>query len=268
MWQSIKTRFRSRSRSTKVDSVDVKNSASPHKNPQQLGVIRLDEDAPTTERSLGDDYKIDIVAIHGLNGTAFGTWTKESINEATNEQSGTFWLKDFLPTDLPGARIFTYGYPAQLLFSTSHATIYDYAQQLLYGLNSVRSGQERRPIIFIAHSLGGIVCKKALIMAKEDPQFNKVLDSTVGIFFFGTPHRGARGTADMGIILTNLLDTALKVSMVRFFKGKSRTDLLRKLKANSEELREITASFSFICERLQIITIYETQEQEMLGRLV
>lgn len=266
MWRSFKHKVRRRN--SKGQNSTAKTIKLPT-SPDPLGLVHLNKDIITTpDDDIAERYEVDIVAIHGLNGTAYGTWTCERTDERRQEKPSTFWLKDFLPQSIPGARIFTYGYPAQVLFSTSRATIYDYAQHLLYALASVRPGQERRPIIFISHSLGGIVCKQALILAKEDPQFHHILDSTVGVLFFGTPHRGARGTPDMGIILANVLDTALKVSMVRFFKGKSRTDLLRKLKANSEDLRRITASFSFVCEKLQIVTIYETQEQEFLGKLV
>ncbi|KAF1924628.1 uncharacterized protein M421DRAFT_36145, partial [Didymella exigua CBS 183.55] len=57
------------------------------------------------EKKLPDDSKdikgVDIVAIHGLNGDAYTTWQHEN---------GTLWLRDLLPNDLPGSRVFTYGY--------------------------------------------------------------------------------------------------------------------------------------------------------------
>ena len=44
-----------------------------------------------------------IVAIHGLDGQREKAWT------ADNEK---MWLRDFLPLDIPNARILTYGYNA------------------------------------------------------------------------------------------------------------------------------------------------------------
>lgn len=47
-----------------------------------------------------------VVAVHGLNGDRFKTWT--------TEESGKIWLKDpeLLPLNLKNSRILTYGYNA------------------------------------------------------------------------------------------------------------------------------------------------------------
>lgn len=249
-----------RGRSVKKEDSPAETVITP-KSPEQPGLVCLNQDTPTTANADGAErYEVDIVAIHGLNGTAYGTWT--------HEKTSTLWLRDFLPNDIPGARILTFSYPSHLLFSKSKASTNDYAQVLLFALNRHRVGKEQRPLIFIAHSLGGIVCKQALIMAKEDPQFTSLLQSTIGVLFFGTPHRGARGTPDLGIFVGDMLQVVFNISGSRLFMGKSRTDLLEKLKANSEDLRRLTASFSFLCQDFQVVTIYETAEQIPLGRLV
>jgi hypothetical protein len=95
-----------------------------------------------------------IVALHGLGGAADTTWT---------DDNGTFWLYDFLPLDLPRARIMSFGYNAETAFSQSVADISDVADSLLSRLENVRQPHEHnRPIIFISHSLGGIIVKKVL----------------------------------------------------------------------------------------------------------
>jgi hypothetical protein len=93
---------------------------------------------------------VDIVAIHGLNGDAYTTWQHEN---------GVLWLRDLLPSSIPGSRVFTYGYPSELCWSNSVATLRDYSRNLLSSLNAV-SEAKQRPIIFVCHSLGGIVCKQ------------------------------------------------------------------------------------------------------------
>jgi hypothetical protein len=45
---------------------------------------------------------LDIVAVHGITGDAYDTWTHDN---------GNFWLRDLIPKDLPGVRVFSYGYP-------------------------------------------------------------------------------------------------------------------------------------------------------------
>ncbi|KAF2114010.1 hypothetical protein BDV96DRAFT_106631 [Lophiotrema nucula] len=74
----------------------------------------------STDGGLG--VGVDIVAIHGLNGNAHSTW---------RHSNGTLWLKDLLPGDLPNSRIYTYGYPAEVLFSKSRGDIVDYSRGLL-----------------------------------------------------------------------------------------------------------------------------------------
>jgi hypothetical protein len=64
-----------------------------------------------------------IIAIHGLNGNQINTWTEP--------KSKKLWLRDFLPKDLPGARVMTFGYNAAAAFGNSVAEIRDHARGLL-----------------------------------------------------------------------------------------------------------------------------------------
>ena len=76
-------------------------------------------------------------------------------------ESGKLWLKDFLPEKLPEARIMSFGYDSKV-FSKSAADIDDVAVNLLDRLNNKRTDVDsKRPVLFVAHSLGGIVVKKA-----------------------------------------------------------------------------------------------------------
>ena len=95
-----------------------------------------------------------IVAVHGLGGDWQGTWTDEN---------GKLWLRDFLPSQLPNARVMSYGYYSETVFTQSVEDITDTAIILLERLTTKRQEVEERerPIMFISHSLGGIVVKKA-----------------------------------------------------------------------------------------------------------
>lgn len=69
-----------------------------------------------------------IVAVHGLNGHPFKTWT--------TDKTETFWLKDnsLLPSKLKRSRILTFGYNAAvtaLLGRTSSDRILQHAQTLI-----------------------------------------------------------------------------------------------------------------------------------------
>lgn len=74
------------------------------------------------------------------------------------------WLRDFIPTDLPHARILTYGYDTTLAGSKSNARISDYAKEFLATVIDARRGDPNRPIIFIGHSLGGLLIKEVRII--------------------------------------------------------------------------------------------------------
>lgn len=94
------------------------------------------------------------------------------------------WLRDSLPHDLPGVRILIYGYDSHLVgsqsfqgiealaieFRTHIATIRkatDVSRGMLYFWLHVNLQQTStlRPLIFIAHSLGGLVVKEVINMS-------------------------------------------------------------------------------------------------------
>ena len=75
-----------------------------------------------------------IVAVHGLNPT-----NKEFHAEATWTVGENLWLRDFLPTELPTARVLLFGYNSNLAFETSTAGVFEQAENLLNRLKSKRS---------------------------------------------------------------------------------------------------------------------------------
>ena len=82
--------------------------------------------------------------------------------------SDVYWPADLAPMAAPDSRIFTYGYdtkvPHRAVRQGSKNTVRDHAWDLLTTLELLRRApsEERRPVLFVAHSLGGIVVKDAL----------------------------------------------------------------------------------------------------------
>ena len=62
-----------------------------------------------------------IVAVHGLGGHPYKTWT----------EGQKLWLRDFLPNAVPEARVFTFGYNSSIAFGGTASRIDDFARTLL-----------------------------------------------------------------------------------------------------------------------------------------
>ncbi len=134
-------------------------------------------------------------------------------NEAP-EAKEVFWPEDFLKEDLPTARIMTFGYDSiitQGYHPSNQGNIFSHARNLLYGLEAKRRPAPHRQLIFVAHSLGGILVKEVLRRSEvdPDPKIKKIFTSTTGIFFFGTPHRGSRDWASFGEGLATIANRLL-----------------------------------------------------------
>ncbi len=89
---------------------------------------------PSDDDADGLAFGPDIVAIHGLNGDPFRTWSHEN---------GSLWLRDFLPSELPTSRVYTFGYSSEVVFTKSRGTIDQWARMLLNALNFARRTEVR-----------------------------------------------------------------------------------------------------------------------------
>jgi hypothetical protein len=134
--------------------------------------------------------KADIVAIHGLNGHPCGSWLSKSPRPA-------MWLQDFLPEDIPNCRIILYGYKSNIFDDKAHPRheLFTQAERLNATLNNIRprdvrtsdykppcnlmdsnrvsilaqSSSEPRPIIFLAHSYGGLILARVCLTLLFSP---------------------------------------------------------------------------------------------------
>lgn len=177
----------------------------------------------------GQQTRFDLVAIHGINGHPFKTWT---------HQNGDNWL-EYLFSDLADTRIMTFGYNAQV-FTSSKGCVSDFAEQLLQHLTSIRRSTDsiERPIIFVCHSLGGLVVKKALLLAQEAHDASAIRRATLLVVFMGTPHRGSQ--------LASYADIA--VTCVKAVGFKANTVNLLQLKLDSDDLEDLGSQFGSLLQ--------------------
>jgi hypothetical protein len=160
------------------------------------------------------------------------------------------WLRDRLPQDLPQLRVMTYGYDTSLFGSKSVQDIDDLARSMVKKLEGIRQlGRHRKLMIFIAHSLGGIVLKRALTLMANSAAINEDLSVLFRlvcmIILFGVPARGMH--------VSHLLP------MVR---GQPNESLVQSLSRDSEYLSQLHTSFKGITSRskIRLIAAYETKK--------
>jgi hypothetical protein len=196
-----------------------------------------------------DDANVDIVAVTGLGGHALGSF------RSTDGLS--VWLRDFAPEDIPRARFITYGYDTAVVASHSNQGVHELAHTLLDGLVTFRqrTQTQQRPLLFVCHSLGGVVLKEALVMSSKvtDVKQKKLLEVmtvTYGLIFMGVPNLGLKH---------NQLETVVK--------GRRNERFVRDLLVNSDGeasqiLSHLTNEFSDLDKRrslpFEIVSYYET----------
>ncbi|KAF8241213.1 hypothetical protein K440DRAFT_592033, partial [Wilcoxina mikolae CBS 423.85] len=217
--------------------------------PRETGIISVDCDfygiTPLYHPPGLQEPKFDVIAVSGLSAHAFGSWKSPL-------QSHVMWLRDFLRLDFPEFRVLTWGYDSNLKDSTTTNSIMNFSRQLLtavYGARDEHEMENCRPIIFIGHSLGGLVIKQALVDAAQGISENDktILRSCVGLFLFGVPNRGLNNE--------NLL------SLV---KDKRRAPFVHDLMEGSQLLRALYVAFQRSyksnLKSCFIVSFFETQD--------
>lgn len=99
------------------------------------------------------------------------------------------WIRDEIPRCIPGVRTIVYGYDSNLTNATSFQTIKDIARCFVHQLDPGGWNLESaKPLVFLAHSLGGLVLKQAIVLMAN----NKIpiLEKIKGAIMFGVPNFG------------------------------------------------------------------------------
>jgi protein SERAC1 len=201
--------------------------------------------------------------VHGLTGNRENTWT---------HQNKVFWPRDLLTHDLPDARIMTFGYDADVvkiwgMTPAGSNGLHGHGKSLAYALSDSRSAAsaKERPLILVAHSLGGLVCEQAMLVcrAANELRLKSVLQSVVGIVFLGTPHRGS-DLAAWGSIVAKYLHRIRSVNR----------NIIKTLELKSEVLASVEQDFQQLLltpehvNRTRIFCFYEELAVPLVGKIV
>uniref|UniRef100_A0A6I8RPZ6 Protein SERAC1 n=1 Tax=Xenopus tropicalis TaxID=8364 RepID=A0A6I8RPZ6_XENTR len=182
--------------------------------------------------------RADILFIHGLLGAAFKTWRQQDRDEPLDESAALeddyteCWPKSWLATDSPDLRILSIEYDTQLSDwkarcpADNNRKSLDYrSRNLLKKLKAAGVGE--RPIIWVSHSMGGLLVKKMLLKASQDEDMKDLVNNTKGVAFYSVPHHGSQ-LAEYSISARLLLFPSIEV---------------KELSTDSPELKKLNDEF-------------------------
>jgi hypothetical protein len=189
----------------------------------------------------GGTHEVDIISLTCLAGHAIESWT---------QPNGKMWLRDYVPSTTPTARVLTYGYSTEpegshLAASSMRGLAVEFLSNLVAIRDRTAQGN-RHPIVLIGHSLGGIVIKMAMVLAKQ-----RNIISTLPIrliVFLATPHHGLDADTLRTIIMQEPPET-----------------LIVELGRQSPTLKNIRPLFREASERIPILSVWELLKSAAIG---
>jgi len=192
----------------------------------------------------GGTPQADVIFVHGLDGHPFKTWQHDP------DRQTDCWLH-WLADDAPHLAVHTLQYAAASTewFGGRAMSLVDRADEVLAEL--AHQGIGERPIVFLCHSLGGLVVKQLLRTASDadDARWRTIAEQTSAVVFLATPHAGAR--------LANALQRVGLVAGV--------SPAIKDLRAQASALRDLNKWYRGFAERSRIRTLcfYETYKTRL-----
>ncbi|KAK5703268.1 hypothetical protein LTR97_004217 [Elasticomyces elasticus] len=152
----------------------------------------------------------------------------------------------------------------------------DHANSLVGDLGQLRreSGTADRPIIFVVHSMGGLLVQKALNISESsgDNYLSSIYSSTFAIAFLGTPHRGS-GLAFWGSLGTKFLKPVKKTNNALVKVLRERSEMLDNIQRDFHVLIRNRENGPFRMQRnlpyaVKMCCFYEELRLKGVGKVV
>lgn len=158
----------------------------------------------------------------------------------------------------------THGYDVDR-FRNSTATsdhLYEQGQSLGYSIVSQRIDCSSKPIIFMAHGLGGLICQQTLILSNTIDGLWHISSSCLGIIFMGTPHYGY-SLASYGEKLSKCMNKVYSVN----------SESVETLHTSWDDIQRVRNDFQLMLHRgdlsVRIFCFYEAiQMNDIVGKIV
>lgn len=199
----------------------------------------------------------NIVFVHGLNGNAESTWTGSG-------EDRIFWPRDLLAKDIRQSAIWIYSYNSRIDMSgKSEEPLANVFRRIGNELKLSLQAQTHGPLIWVAHSLGGLLIKTALTISSTETEAdsgnkadttNSITSRTRGIIFMGTPHAGSSPGARAARFKTILSVFSRHPTVIRYESdvGELRLD---------SSITRTTSNFAALLDRkgFHVVSLFESQ---------
>jgi len=231
---------------------------------QEFGVHRyhpgiylmLPSDRHVQHKNVLSNWGVDVVFIHGLLGGVFYTWRqqdKDNVRDFSTEQiSGDdysfCWPRDWMQEDSNNVRVIGVDFDSYLSqwggscpTQSFKSSLEERSEDMLWRLREAGIG--RRPVIFVGHSMGGLLIKKMLVHAEQSdsPDLKQLADNTKGVMFYSTPHLGSQ-IANLNSLVKYFFFPTVEVQELEF-GNPALSDLNTNFKQFSEKHRTKVISF-------------------------
>ncbi|KAI5840345.1 hypothetical protein BZA05DRAFT_267123, partial [Tricharina praecox] len=231
----------------------------------EYGLLELPFSGTPVTVNGSSNLKVDIVAVHGVNGHRVKTWTRQDTGTAESEPP-EMWLSEVLHTSVPNARVMTYGYfadPAAGRFFEELALRHD-ARELLRQLQKKRKDCENTPLVFVGHNLGGVLIKELLWVANHEKDYLRIAANTKLLIFFGAPHC----PEDHDVWLDLVFGITLASTEAEPFISSRRKMLRKVLEQGPSALIAASSRFQRFARQYRSLSVFETQMTPFVGKVV
>jgi tetratricopeptide (TPR) repeat protein len=156
-----------------------------------------------------DENKPHVIFVHGLRGDGRETWMSDA-NEA-----GTHWPQWVRDAGFP---VWLVHYDAEISKWASSSMSLQNQGETILDLLACRPELKNKRLVFVGHSLGGLVIKSALTtgVACGDSRFEELVGRTAGVVFIATPHQGAQLANLISVFRSTLRVNQVVLDMARY----------------------------------------------------
>jgi hypothetical protein len=192
----------------------------------------------------------DSIFMHGLTGDPVATWT----SAGSGEPEGDFWPR-WLSKDIPGLNLYTLGYSASIFarWARKEMALHEQAIATLDLLAAYDIGS--RPIIIIAHSLGGVLAKQLIRFGSEaaSPAFKAISNNCRLVVFIATPHTGSSLASILEFFVPHLISNSIAL-----------------LQSGGSQLDDLNQAYRNIASEkgIRTVTYYETHKTKKVAFVV